>query len=74
MKPIHIPNATSILSIADGPLSFYVDIYSTYLQDHRYSTSTITRYVSGIEHFARWMSQSALTLQPPTARHSTVAQ
>lgn len=63
MKPIHIPNATSVFSIADSALSLYVDAYSTYLQAHRYSSRTITRYVSGIEHFARWMSQNALTLQ-----------
>lgn len=40
-----------------GALAPHLDAFSAHLRRGRYASNTIQRYVAGIAHFARWMTQ-----------------
>jgi site-specific recombinase XerD len=40
-----------------------MDAFAAHLENGRYAATTTKRYIAGIAHFARWMTQSCLPLQ-----------
>jgi len=40
-----------------------MDAYAAHFENGRYAATTTKRYIAGIAHFARWMTQSCLPLQ-----------
>jgi integrase/recombinase XerC len=48
--------------LLDSALAPHIDAYVAYLNRGRYSSSSTSRYLAGIAHFARWMKRSHLAL------------
>lgn len=50
----------SIDWLSESQLAPYVDTFKRYLNERRYTPQIVNRYIAGITHFARWLSQSQL--------------
>lgn len=48
--------------LLDSALAPHIDAYVAHLKHSRYSSSTTSRYLAGIAHFARWMKRTRLVL------------
>lgn len=48
--------------LLDSALAPHIDAYVAHLNRGRYSSSSTSRYLAGIAHFARWMKRSHLAL------------
>ena len=48
--------------LLESPFEPYVDTFTHYLIGQRYSANTITSYLGGMAHFARWFSQRGLSI------------
>ena len=58
--PSHHTNSKDWFFECDFALS--VDAFVDYLEQGRYAKTTIQKYIAGIAHFARWTSQSHLSI------------
>jgi integrase/recombinase XerC len=57
MNPIGRLPRKSTVWLLDSELALYVDAFTHHLAECRYAAGTISRYLAGIAHFARWMNQ-----------------
>jgi integrase/recombinase XerC len=49
-----------IEQLRQSPLTLYIDAFERYLRERRYTSVTKEKYIGGLAHFARWMSQRQL--------------
>ena len=49
--------------LLESPFEPYVDTFTHYLIEQRYSANTITTYLGSMAHFARWFSQRGLSIR-----------
>ncbi len=63
MKPITTLHPTSQAWLSNSVLAPHMDAFAAHLENGRYAATTTKRYIAGIAHFARWMTQSCLPLQ-----------
>lgn len=62
MNSIPRPNLYPNRWLLDSALAPHIDAYVAHLNRGRYSSSSTSRYLAGIAHFARWMKLSRLAL------------
>ncbi|WP_293604507.1 site-specific integrase [Polaromonas sp. UBA4122] len=63
MDLIDSPHPTSKARLLNSALAPHLDAFSAHFRRGRYATNTTQRYVAGIAHFARWMTQQGLPIQ-----------
>lgn len=63
MNPITTLHPTSQAWLRNSVLAPHMDAYAAHFENGRYAATTTKRYIAGIAHFARWMTQSCLPLQ-----------
>ncbi|MGR9108727.1 MAG: tyrosine-type recombinase/integrase [Gammaproteobacteria bacterium] len=62
MKSTTCPHPTTQRWLRDCPLTPYVSGYFDYLIERRYSGRITQKYIEGVAHLGRWMSQCHLTI------------
>lgn len=63
MNMIATLHATHQAWLDASPLASHIDNFSEHMRHSRYASTTTKRYVTGIAHFAHWMSQCSLPLR-----------